>query len=285
MSATIHDFPETSPSPDALAPLRMGHDPFLTRDQCRAAEALRRDYRATRMTEARLLAFWDAVGRDQAFFHPAAAETEAEAACVRLAQALALPGNDLAEALIRVVLLNQSLGTYEKFAALPARSGKVLVRIALERLVSRQITPPPPPPPDPPAYATLETHIAGLPSDAERVEYCLDLLRGFLGDDPTSPDRWRKIGLALSPTEAAILTLLARRPGRTVRRSEIFTVLYGARPDADAIPSDRAVDSAIYRLRVKIATADLPVVIEKRPSVGYTLTHPEDFQFPPEKEA
>jgi len=270
----------SNPKTDALQPLISGRNPYLLPSLVRTAKRLRMDYQTSRMRPAQLWRIWRDIQAGRSF-HPATAKTETAAAQDRLIEALHFLGDELAHAIISVVLLNQNLGAMEKETGLPPRSAKVLVKIALARLPTAQTSPRPSATPEPfPRLETLKAQLSDLDSDADRLDHCVEVLSGLLGEDPQSPDRWRDIGLALSKTEAAILNLLAARPGRTVRRSEVFTALYGARAPSDPIPDERAVDSAVSRLRRKLSEAQPELQIIPQPGFGYALLVPDGFQLP-----
>lgn len=74
--------------------------------------------------------------------------------------------------------------------------------------------------------------------------------------------------LALTPTELALLHLLARQPGRAFSRSYLLDTVWGE----EYITGDRAVDNAVFRLRKKLGP--LGEAIEAVWGVGYRLRLP-----------
>ena len=76
--------------------------------------------------------------------------------------------------------------------------------------------------------------------------------------------------IALSPREYALLEFLGYRRGEVVTRIEIEDALY----DEHTLPRGNAVDSAICRLRAKLARYEGGPRIETRRSRGYVLLAP-----------
>ena len=75
----------------------------------------------------------------------------------------------------------------------------------------------------------------------------------------------------LSPREFSLLEFLTYRKGEVVTRIEIEDAIYGEH----TLPSGNAVDSAVCRLRAKLAKYDGGPRIETRRHRGYVLTTPE----------
>lgn len=106
----------------------------LSDAQLAAGECLRRDYERAQLA-AGITMRWDAVriagsGRDGGLN-----QTERQlAARQRFDGALACAGKDLADILWRVVCAGESLPTAERALAWPVRSGKLVLRIALDRV-------------------------------------------------------------------------------------------------------------------------------------------------------
>lgn len=73
--------------------------------------------------------------------------------------------------------------------------------------------------------------------------------------------------LPLTPREYALLELLAIRRGKVVSREEIEDALY----DEHTLPNSNAVDSAVCRLRAKMAEAQGAPSITTRRGHGYLL--------------
>jgi len=78
--------------------------------------------------------------------------------------------------------------------------------------------------------------------------------------------------LALTPTECALLELLAKNMGTPVSRDVILDVVWGY----TYFPSTRTVDTHIWRLRKKIGdNGDAPRWLKKAQGEGYILTADE----------
>jgi DNA-binding response OmpR family regulator len=78
--------------------------------------------------------------------------------------------------------------------------------------------------------------------------------------------------LALTPTECALLELLAKNMGAPVSRDVILDVVWGY----TYFPSTRTVDTHIWRLRKKIGdNGDAPRWLKKAQGEGYILTADE----------
>ena len=81
--------------------------------------------------------------------------------------------------------------------------------------------------------------------------------------------------VALSRTEFALLTELARQPGRALSREQLLTAVWGKDYHEDM----RLLHCAIYRLRQKLeADADQPRYLQGAREVGYWLTLSEEAQ-------
>ena len=74
-------------------------------------------------------------------------------------------------------------------------------------------------------------------------------------------------GIELAPREYALLEYLVLRKGQVVSRSEIEDHIYDARVD----PLSNVVDAAIYTLRKKIDSPNLPSFIQTRRGQGYVF--------------
>lgn len=111
-------------------------DPFLNRAMVRSAERLREDYElarvGTRMGDAAPMD-WTAVLRNIEDHKPIS--TDGNAAAAHVAKALSFLGPGLSEIALRCCCLLEGLETTEKQMGWAARSGKVVLRIALQRLV------------------------------------------------------------------------------------------------------------------------------------------------------
>ena len=55
----------------------------------------------------------------------------------------------------------------------------------------------------------------------------------------------------LSVRECSLLVALARRPGRVVRREDLFRIVWGA----SLRPGDRSIDVYVHKLRMKLEEA------------------------------
>ncbi|HEV8392877.1 MAG TPA: response regulator transcription factor [Vicinamibacterales bacterium] len=104
-----------------------------------------------------------------------------------------------------------------------------------------------------PASAGSTTQIGALTLDAQARE-------GF----------WNGAALGLTPTEFAVLDVLARAAGRVVSRDELAAVLY----QREATPFERSLDVHVSHLRRKIEAASTPsaavgTVIRTVRGVGY----------------
>lgn len=79
--------------------------------------------------------------------------------------------------------------------------------------------------------------------------------------------------IPLTSGEFDLLEVMARRPGRPLRREQLLEL---AHPNPDE-PFDRAIDSRIARLRRKIEPDPAnPTVLRTLRGLGYVLTSPED---------
>ena len=113
------------------------------------------------------------------------------------------------------------------------------------------------------------------PEPGAEAEPILSLAGGRLVVDPASR-RYTLAGGAggrLTPGEAALLTLLARRPGAVVAREQLLEVV-ARRPDE---VYERVVDVHVANLRKKLGDdAGDPWLIETIPSAGYRLVAERD---------
>jgi hypothetical protein len=111
-------------------------EPFLNRSMVRAAERLREDYELAQVArrESRENHMdWAAVLRSIEDHKPI--EAKGSGAAVQVAQALGFLGPGLSGIALRCCCLLEGLETTEKQMGWAARSGKVVLRIALQRLV------------------------------------------------------------------------------------------------------------------------------------------------------
>ena len=122
-------------SPLATLSRRKGRDgqPFLTRKQTTAGERLREDYELARPVDG-TDGGWQAMMRGEV---PDASEGAAQGvidARARLRSALAELGPGLGDVALRCCCMLEGLEQTEKAMGWSARSGKIVLRIALERL-------------------------------------------------------------------------------------------------------------------------------------------------------
>lgn len=83
-------------------------------------------------------------------------------------------------------------------------------------------------------------------SEVERLRQRVTLLEGVIGFSKGAVADIRRGFPSLEPMTAEMLAMLLKR--EFVSRSGLYTVLYGARPDAD-MPNDRVMDIQMMRLR------------------------------------
>lgn len=111
--------------------------PFLGPEQVEAGERLRRDFTSAGMTP-RMTPGYDGVpvntGHSRAFLgmNPAEARLSAR---TRFLVAIDSVGPELSDVLLRVCCFLEGIGEAERQMDWPARSGKIVLRIALDRLV------------------------------------------------------------------------------------------------------------------------------------------------------
>jgi len=119
----------------AESPLRWLHARgHLTDRELAAGECLRRDYEAAQLAPSVTMR-WDPVRVDR--LGPGAGLTPGErqlAAKARFDAALAAAGAGLADVLWRVVCAGESLAGAERALGWPGRSGKLVLRFALDRV-------------------------------------------------------------------------------------------------------------------------------------------------------
>lgn len=105
----------------------------LTDAQLAAGECLRRDFERAQLAPGVTMR-WDvvrAVGTGERGLNPSERQI---AARKRFDDALAVAGRDLADILWRVVCAGETLPVAERALAWPVRSGKLVLRIALDRV-------------------------------------------------------------------------------------------------------------------------------------------------------
>lgn len=121
-------------SPIAWLARRKGSDgqPFLSGLEITAAERLREDFEAAAMT-GRVTMDWTALPRDRTPRSPGSVPP-ANLARRRVRQALRAVGPGLSEILEEVCLNGSALQAAERALGLPSRTGKVRLKLALERL-------------------------------------------------------------------------------------------------------------------------------------------------------
>ena len=110
--------------------------PFLNRSMVRAAERLREDFELAQVAAQRSgepKPDWDAVLT--AIDTHEDVETDGTSAYVQVKAALAFMGPGLSEVAVRCCCYLEGLETTEKQMGWAARSGKVVLRIALQRLI------------------------------------------------------------------------------------------------------------------------------------------------------
>ncbi|WP_157961614.1 DUF6456 domain-containing protein [Acuticoccus kandeliae] len=125
-------------SPLAWLATRKDRDgaPLITEAQYRAGRRLHRDHSRAR-GEARVTQSWDASGvRSEARRDGLSVSEGAMEARRRVVQALDTVGAGLAEILVLVCCEEMGLEAVEKRLRWPARSGKVVLRLALDRLAN-----------------------------------------------------------------------------------------------------------------------------------------------------
>ena len=121
-------------SPIAWLARRKGPDgqPYLSATEAAAGERLRDDYERALMG-SRVTMDWSATPRDRTARGPGPAPT-ASLARRRVRRALAEVGPGLREVLEQVCLYGSAIQAAERSLGLPSRSGKVRLKLALERL-------------------------------------------------------------------------------------------------------------------------------------------------------
>ncbi len=105
----------------------------LDNRQFAAGELLRRDFEAARMMPS-LTMRWDPVRHKRAMDEGLSPSERQMAARDRFHAALDHAGSDLADVLWRVACAGESLAVAERVLGWPARSGKLVLRIALDRI-------------------------------------------------------------------------------------------------------------------------------------------------------
>ncbi len=94
------------------------------------------------------------------------------------------------------------------------------------------------------------------------------IVAGRLEIDPGSErTTWEGRELELTRRETELLCVLARSPGRTVRREALYREVWGFA----MARGDRTVDVNVKRLRAKLAAGGAGIQITTRPGVGYGL--------------
>lgn len=256
--------------------------PFLPAPLLAAAAGVRADFALSDLSPDRLLADWETMLTAGEW--PGDLDGLPDSVAFsrsRLRAALDNAGRGLGDALIRVVCLWEPISAFEESQGLPVRSGKVVLRMALERAAQCAGVPaaPAPVPPSIPAprLSNVRAHVARLP-EVDRLPYCLDLIEALIGPDVLSPEPWRALGLSLSPQELRIVSLLAANRGSAVHRDRLFAAAHPCNPGAHHDP--RSIDAAISRVRRKLAAVKSPIKIKAEHSFGYVLTAPAELDLP-----
>jgi hypothetical protein len=114
---------------------------YLCESQFRAAEMLRRDFEASHLSPRLTASYGAGVGKGDRHFqfsdnHIANLTDKALAARERLHQAFTYVGPELGGILYQVCCLAGGLENAERVLALPSRSGKAVLALALKRLVA-----------------------------------------------------------------------------------------------------------------------------------------------------
>ena len=79
------------------------------------------------------------------------------------------------------------------------------------------------------------------------------------------------VAIPLSPREVALLTALAKREGRVVRREDLYRIVWGE----PLRPGDRSIDVYVHKVRVKLE--------QTAPQVRFIHTHVGfGYRFAPE---
>lgn len=128
--------------------------------------------------------------------------------------------------------------------------------------------------------AALRAELEKLPED-ERLDYCLDLLDQFIGEDRTVYNDWLALGVHLTDGELRFVGRLAADRGEAVRR-EVLQFVCSANPGADLVGGE-TVRKLAYSVRAKLRDAGLPVEIVTKYGAGYAITAPGDFNIPGEE--
>ncbi|MDW4550865.1 DUF6456 domain-containing protein [Defluviimonas sp. D31] len=245
-----------------------------------AAARVRADFARSGLLPIELLAEWAAFTCEGEW--PGDLEGLADATAAArsaLRRRLAYLGPVMGAALVRVVCLWQGLEEFESDAGLPARAGRVVLGLALERLGAAETpaaAPGIPAAAPPPGRARLRAEVMARPAP-ERLDYCLGLLDALLGPDLPDPAAWRRLGLDLTPAETRLLDMLARAKGGLVTRARLLAALHAGAGD----PADPdAVSGHVSRIRRKIAAAGLALAIEAEPGAGYRLKAPAGVALP-----
>lgn len=108
---------------------------YLTQRQCDAAEALRRDFEFAQLNRMATMS-WSPVHYGRAMgVGEGLSHSEAQiAAKDRFDGALAMAGKDMANICWRIICAGEALPNAEKDMGWPARSGKLVLRLALDRI-------------------------------------------------------------------------------------------------------------------------------------------------------
>ncbi|MEM9522875.1 MAG: DUF6456 domain-containing protein [Pseudomonadota bacterium] len=268
--------------PDPLEPYFRGADP-LSQDAVAAAAAIRSEFARAKFSGDELFDEWREFTRSGEWPGDLEDLPDSDAfARSTLRALLARLGPDLGDMVILVVCLFRSVPDAEKTLNLPQRSGRVLLRMALDRAASAISTSAPATPEikiAAPSRNHIRAQVEALP-EGERTEYLLALIEALLGPELLSPAPWRAFGLELTPNEVRVAFLLAAHRGSLVSRERIFAALYVDRAPGDELPSIDTIRNVISHLRKKFEEADCLLTIEAEPGFGYRLDAPEEIELP-----
>lgn len=106
---------------------------YLTRRQFAAGEALRRDYEMAQLDRMATMS-WSPVGRSSRVGDGLSYSEAQIAAKSRFDGALDMAGRDMRDICWRIICAGEALPNAEKDMGWPARSGKLVLRLALDRV-------------------------------------------------------------------------------------------------------------------------------------------------------